>query len=72
MSRLSPAQLVWIGFALLVAGVVLPFLMVIRVLESTLLLNFVAYIASVSGLLIGMIGLLIHTRARRREKDPYE
>jgi hypothetical protein len=45
-----------IGFLLVLTGVVLPFLMVLHVLPSTFLLNFLAYGAAVSGLMIGLIG----------------
>jgi hypothetical protein len=44
------------GLLLVAAGAGLPFLMVIRVLELSLLLAVLAYAASLSGLLLGIVG----------------
>lgn len=44
------------GFLLVTAGAGLPFLMVIRVLDLSLLLSVLAYAASLSGLLLGIVG----------------
>jgi hypothetical protein len=52
----SPQGLIVIGLLLMVTGVVLPFLMVMHILESTFFLNFFSYGASVSGLFLGIIG----------------
>ena len=38
-------------------GALLPFLMVLGVLESTFFLNFFAYACQVSGLFVGMYGI---------------
>ncbi|MFZ6030746.1 MAG: hypothetical protein ACOYYS_23820 [Chloroflexota bacterium] len=70
MKRLSPGWLMFIGFILLVLGAVLPLLMVVQVLESTFLLNFIAYTASIAGLLLGMIGVATYFAPRARKKDP--
>lgn len=56
MNRLSPWQLILLGFLLSLTGVVLPFLMVIRILESTFFLNFFSYGVSLIGLFLGIIG----------------
>ena len=66
MNRLTVA-----GFALVLAGAVLPFLMVIGVLPSTLWLSFVAYGSSVSGLFLGLLGAasIVYERRRRDETD---
>jgi len=72
MTKLSPFQLVLLGFVLLVIGFILPFLMVLQLLESTLLLNFVAYLASLFGLIIGLIGIVTHVQARKINKDKTE
>lgn len=58
----NPVNLIYLGFALVLAGAVLPFLMVIHVLESTFFLNFFAFIASVLGLFLGLIGASRVTR----------
>jgi hypothetical protein len=44
------------GLLLVLAGAALPFLMVIRVLDLSLLLSVLAYAASLSGLLLGIVG----------------
>jgi hypothetical protein len=48
-------------------GIILPFLMVVRVLESTFFLNFFSYGASVAGLALGTIGFALWSRTRRKE-----
>jgi len=72
MKHLTPVRLVWLGFFLMVLGIVLPFLMVIHVIESTLLLNFIAYLASFGGLLVGLVGVVTWTRLRRPDNDEGE
>jgi hypothetical protein len=59
----SPLRLMLIGFALLLLGVLLPLLMVIRLIESTFSLNFLAYISSLSGLIIGFSGVVQYIRS---------
>ena len=66
MMRLSPVQLILIGFILSVMGVVLPLLMVIHVIQSTFFINFVSYIASVVGLFLGVIGAASYIREHRK------
>jgi hypothetical protein len=69
MKQLSPPRLIILGFVLLVLGFVLPFSMLLQVLPSTLLLNFVAYLSSLFGLVIGIVGLVLYTQTRRRGGD---
>lgn len=69
MIFLSPTKMILIGFVLLVIGFVLPFAMVMRALESTLLLNFLAYLSSVVGLVLGLLGLILREGSRRRDRD---
>lgn len=52
----NPWGMIGIGFIFMVTGIVLPFLMVIHVLESTFFLNFFSYGVSFSGLVLGSIG----------------
>ncbi|MCD6284407.1 MAG: hypothetical protein J7M39_00665 [Anaerolineae bacterium] len=61
----SPRKLIVIGLVLVLLGFILPVLMVIDVLEATLLLSFFAYGASISGLLLGLIGIVQITRLRK-------
>jgi hypothetical protein len=60
----NPLKLVAIGFGLLIIGVVLPFLMVIELVESTLFLNFLAVACSIAGLTTGFVGIT-QLRSRR-------
>ena len=66
---MSYVRLIILGFLLLLIGAVLPFVMVIRLVESTMLLNFVAAISSISGLMVGSIGIAQYDRSRRQDRD---
>ena len=63
----SPKYIVFIliGFVLVLLGAVLPFLMVMRIIESTFFLNFLAYGSSMVGLLLGFIGASQYVREHR-------
>jgi hypothetical protein len=65
-----PVRLIVIGFFLVLAGAVFPLLMVSQILESTFLLNFFSYAASVAGLFLGIIGGALYVRkGRKPDKD---
>jgi cell division protein FtsX len=70
MKRFNPKYYIYIGFVLLLAGFILPLLMVAKVLQSTLFLNFFSYIASVLGLMLGVIGIAYITARNRKRNDP--
>ncbi len=61
--------LVIAGLVLVLAGAVLPFLMVIRVLPSSLWLSVVAYASSVSGIFLGIIASAMIYTERHRNGD---
>jgi Ni/Fe-hydrogenase subunit HybB-like protein len=61
----SPRLLLSLGVILMLLGVVLPFLMVIHVLESSFFLNFFSWGASVAGLALGTIGFATGSRTKR-------
>jgi len=61
----NPARLLKIAFGLLITGVVLPFLMVLNIIESTLPLNLLAAACSVAGLATGFIGIVQYRRRQR-------
>ena len=61
----SPRLMVGLGLFLMLLGIALPFLILIKVLESTFFLNFFAYAASVSGLFLGVIGVATWVRTRK-------
>ena len=60
-----PRFLIVLGLFLMLVGMALPFLMVIRMLESTFFLNFFAWSASVTGLAFGMIGVAMYSREKK-------
>lgn len=72
MMRWTPFRLMAVGVALMVLGLVLPFLMILRILESTLLMNFIAYLASVGGLVVGIIGVVGYARTQRKNENEAE
>jgi hypothetical protein len=61
----SPRFLLSLGVTLMLLGIVLPFLMVIHVMESTFFLNFFSWGASVAGLSFGTIGFALRSRGRK-------
>lgn len=63
-----PERLIAIAVILLLFGCIAPFLMVIQVVQSTFVLNFLAYGSSVAGLFIGIIGIA-QLRVRVKKKD---
>jgi len=65
----TPLRLIGIGVVLLVIGALLPFLMVARLLESQLWLNFIAVAASMAGLIVGLYGVFELQRTRERDKS---
>ena len=68
MMGLTSKQMLIIAVILLVLGVVLPFLMVMDVLESTFFLNFFSYACQVSGLVLGMIGTFSLVKINRDKR----
>ena len=61
MSRTTSLGL---GFALILAGFLAPFLMVLQIVESSLVLNVSAYCASLAGLVFGLYGVTNHSSSR--------
>jgi hypothetical protein len=61
----SPRFLLTLGLFLMLLGIFLPFMMVIHVIESTFFLNFLSWGASVSGLVLGMIGIALLASYRK-------
>ena len=61
----SPRLLLSFGLTLMLLGIILPFLILIHVLESTFFLNFFSWGASVAGLSFGTIGFAIYSKTNR-------
>ncbi|MBN1660357.1 MAG: hypothetical protein JXA93_18305 [Anaerolineae bacterium] len=65
MIQRHPWLLLVIGFFLVLFGAAVPFLTVMGILKSTFALNFLSYAASITGLLLGLIGMAWNTRVDR-------
>lgn len=65
MKQGNPLKLIGFGLVLLLVGVILPFLMVIRLLEPNFLLSLLAYASSLIGLIMGFSGIAQFVRPRR-------
>ncbi len=59
------AKLVGIALALLIIGVVLPFLMIIKLVPSTFFLNLLAAMSSIAGLTVGFMAVMRYYRSHR-------
>lgn len=65
-------RLIILGFFMVVIGAVLPFLIVMRILPSTFLLNFLAYTTSTVGIFLGVIGVAMYVgEERRKNRDEW-
>lgn len=68
MSKYNPTHLMIIGGILLVLGVVFPLLMVIQVVKSTFFLNFLSYIFSLVGTVMGLSGAFTMFKTNRKKR----
>jgi len=72
-SLLSPGKMIAVGFVMVILGAALPFMMVLRMIEPTFFLIFLAYGVSIGGLLLGFVGAAyIFLADRRRQRDRFE
>ena len=55
-----------VGAGLMLLGVILPWLMVLKVVESTFFLNFFSHACSVLGIFLGFYGLFTYIRVERK------
>ena len=69
MIRLSSRAIILIGFILVLLGFLLPFLMVMKMLESTFFLNFFSFTASLIGLFLGLMGSAQMAAEARRSRN---
>lgn len=63
----NPKRLIYIGLVLVLLGFILPLLMVIEVIKTTFLISLIAHGASVSGLFLGFIGVMMVAKIRKYE-----
>ena len=54
---------------MLLAGAALPFLIIIGLLESTFLVNFAAYVLSIAGLFLGVLGIALFVGDTKKRDD---
>jgi hypothetical protein len=67
MSTSRSLIIILIGFVLVLLGMVIPWLMVLHVLESTFFLNFFSFGASIAGLFLGIYGAAGYVRFNRKK-----
>lgn len=65
MGSVNPKRMIVIGFFLVLLGSVLPFLMVLQIVETTFFLSFVSWGSTVSGLFLGVIGSAHYVRLKK-------
>ena len=74
MRTIRGEYLILIGFVMVMAGAIIPFLILMKELKSTLFLNFFAYTLSVMGLFLGIMGsayvVRYHRRKNRDDSEP--
>ena len=61
----SPRLLLGLSLLLMLLGILLPFLMVIHLVESTFFLNFFSWAVSVIGLALGMISVTLTVKRHK-------
>lgn len=64
MKPLSAFKVMAAGLVLLLAGFLLPFLMVLQLLEAGFALSFLAHFSSLTGLLVALYGALQYVSSR--------
>ena len=64
--KLTPTQFLVLGFLLVTYGMVIPWLMVLQILEANFFLSFTSYAATFTGLLFGVVGVATYYRQRRK------
>jgi hypothetical protein len=68
MRYFSPKAILAIGFVLVFLGALLPWLMVMHLLESTFFLNFFAFGSTIAGMILGFLGVVSYV-AEHRGRD---
>jgi hypothetical protein len=66
ISGMSPKSMMLLGVGLMVFGVVIPFMMILRIIDTSFWLTFLSYGASVSGLVIAFLGLIMYARKEKQ------
>jgi energy-coupling factor transporter transmembrane protein EcfT len=66
---LPPITTLLIGFLLVTTGMVLAWLLFLRILPSTFFLNFLSYTTSVAGVFLGLVGSAMYVRLNKKNTD---
>jgi hypothetical protein len=66
MRSINPKRMILLGFFLVLLGFILPFLMVLQIVETTFFLSFLSWGATASGLFLGIIGATYYVRLNRK------
>ena len=67
MRTIRGEYLILTGFVMVLLGAILPFLMVMKILTSTMFLNFFSYTVSVAGLFMGLVGCAFFVRYHKKK-----
>jgi len=65
MKLFSPLGMIIIGLGGMVLGIVLPLFMLLKMIPTGFFLSFIAYGASVAGLVLAIVGLSMYVRSNR-------
>lgn len=68
MNLKDPRKLIVIGFFLLLLGFVLPVLMVVHVIHTSLWLSILSHGASISGLTLGLFGIAMVSKIEESQE----
>jgi membrane protein implicated in regulation of membrane protease activity len=63
----SPKILLWSGIVCVLLGFILPFLIVIKIIENTFALSFFIYILQIVGMILGVMAAASLALERRRK-----
>jgi hypothetical protein len=66
MLQASPRLMIGLGFLLVLAGCLIPFAMVLKMVEPSFFLCFFSFAASVGGLILGMCGAALRFEGHYR------
>lgn len=68
MKPLSGRTIIIIGAILVILGFILPFLMVIHMLELGWLIDLFSFVASTAGVFLGLVGSAMYVEDQRRRQ----
>jgi membrane protein implicated in regulation of membrane protease activity len=67
--RLSGQQIMLIGFLMVLLGFIMPWLMILGYVKSTILLGLITYAVSTAGLMFGIIGVAMWSLDKKVKDD---